>query len=159
MIATMFAAVAGAALGAATVFAVAWLLDRQHREIETVTQNVLSENCPGSGAGPEAQPVPVAATAQAGSAAPAPVAVAVPDATLREALSAVAKLRHTASENLTYAQTLERMLGDARQEAEQQRDRADRLQVLYLRRTQQALDAGMRIVIDHAGRRANNRQP
>ena len=158
MIATMFAAVAGAALGAATVFAAAWLLDRRHMRIANLTQNVLGENHERD-AQTAAQPVPAAAAAPAGTAAPAPVAVAVPDATLREALSAAARLRHAASENLTYAHTLERMLADARQEAEQQRDRADRLQVLYLRRTQQALDAGMRIVIDHAGRRANNGQP
>ena len=76
------------------------------------------------------------------------------DEIARDALAALATMRNSASQYKSLAETLEASLYAARQDAEQQRNRADRLQALYIERTRQALRAGFSIVIDHAGGRA-----
>lgn len=73
---------------------------------------------------------------------------------LIDALAALAAMTDAAKRNLAYARLLEESLHDARQEAEESRTRAERLQALYVARTQQALHAGLGIVIDHGTERS-----
>ncbi len=75
------------------------------------------------------------------------------DEIAQDALAALATMRNSASQYKSLAETMEASLYAARQDAEAQRNRADRLQALYIERTRQALHAGFSIVIDHAGRR------
>lgn len=179
MIATLAAAAAGGIVAALAVFALTHLVERRHRATVNVygttpapapasPANKAAET-PQTHTGIHAPHTPATqrhASARQGSeryrratvgTIIAPTATDPDDlsnlddaALIEKGRAAIARWKTVASQYKSMAETLEASLYAARQDAETQRDRADRLQAMYVRRTQQMLHAGFTIVFDHA---------
>ena len=140
---------AGAGSSAVTRYAMGQMIDCTTGEIKVS----LTDDAPPTES-------PYAATLPASTVSSAPILTDADDLSglsdadlIAKGREAISRWRQAASQYRTYAEVLERSLNDARQDAAQQRKRADKLQEMYLERTQQLLRAGTRIVIDYGPRK------